>query len=271
MQGKLRLKPGDQFPALRRMQLLNEVILPEQVATFSSCIQWQHLYHLSLLNQNLDELLPVFADALTAQAHGLLQSIELRASRKEKPDRSIAAAKRFLEHITGLTTFICYDFPLKIVETLAHYHQGSLKHLQFCYTRCGGKARLNRGELLQYPGLRFPENPDDEVQSILNNIDKFVEWFPHLESLELNLPRQQKSVYHALSSLSRLQKLRHLNLNISAELPELDGAHRNPPWDMSGEPVQRSLPSPLLGSLPTTVKSYSTIFLRSKRNSLTRR
>lgn len=63
----------------------------------------------------------------------------------------------------------------------------------------------------------------------------------------LNLPRQQESVYRALSSLSRLQKLRHLNLNLPltpAELPKVDRAHRNPPWDMSGEPVQRPAPQP---------------------------
>lgn len=137
-----------------------------------------------------------------AQAHGLLQSIELRASKKEESDKSIAAAKRFLERITGLTTFICYDFPLEILETLAHYHQGSLKHLQFCYTRCGGQARLNRGELLQYSGLRFPENPDDEVQSIFNKIDRVVEWFPHLESLGLNRSRSTMHCLHCRASKS---------------------------------------------------------------------
>lgn len=113
------------------MQLLNKVISPEQVATFSSCIQWQHLHHLSLLNQNLGELLPVFAGAVTARAQGILQSIELRASENDEPSKSIAAAKHFLECITGLATFICYNFPLETLGTLAHYHQGSLNTSNF--------------------------------------------------------------------------------------------------------------------------------------------
>lgn len=57
----------------------------------------------------------------------------------------------------------------------------------------------------------------------------------------LNLPRQQESVYHALSSLSRLQKLRHLALNIPLTPAELR-AVRNPPWDMPGH--RQSGPQP---------------------------
>lgn len=48
-----------------------------------------------------------------------------------------------------------------------------------------------------------------------------------------------------MSSLSRLQKLRHLELNLpltSSELPKVNGVHRNPPWGMSGEPVQWPAP-----------------------------
>lgn len=62
--------------------------------------------------------------------------------------------------------------------------------------------------------------------------------------LGLNLPRQQESVYHALSSLSCLRKLRHLNLNLpltSTELPREDDIHWNP---ISGLPAPLIRPQP---------------------------
>lgn len=142
-----------------------------------------------------------------------------------------------------MTTFICYHFPFDILETFAHYHQGSLKRLHVQCRRCGRQIRPNRRERLQYPGLRYPENPHGEVQCIFNKIDRVVEWFPHLNSLGLNLPRQQGSVYHALSSLSRLQKLRHLVLNIPLTPAELR-AVRNPAWDMTGQRIRQSDPQP---------------------------
>lgn len=183
----LNLNPNHQLPRLRRLQICNKVILADQVSMFSSYIQWDHLRQLSLTNQHLSELLPIFS----ARVDGL-DSLELRASRTEQPSRSIAATKGFLCCVRGLATFICYDLPFDILETLSQHHQGSLRHLQFSFTRYGDWIRRTLE-----PGIKdyiFPQSIDDEVHHLHGNLDRIVDWFPELESLGIDVPRQQDSV-----------------------------------------------------------------------------